>query len=160
MKKIKNSKAHSRNVNTWSNSNRESHLLREYAKLSYDQLMREEMYGNPAHFSAPAGPEENDPIGVPVVLYNNDGEIIAFVSAEMKYDENGKPRSCYVESEVLHDTIDRVDKIGFLSPLPSYGIPTDEGEDAFIEAHIVASNKSGILDEIRLQIKGMRSTRR
>jgi hypothetical protein len=130
MKKIKNSKAHSRNVNTWSNSDRESQLLREYAKLSYDQLMREEMKGNPAHYSALAASKEHEPIGVPVVLFNSKDEIIAFVSAESEYDDDGIPRSCSVETE--ENIAAAAASVGWLSPIPSYGIPIEGGEDAFI----------------------------
>ena len=149
MQKIKNNRKAFRKK---TNSDRESQLLREYAKLSYDQLMREEMYGNPAHYSALAASKEHEPIGVPVVLFNSKDEIIAFISAESEYDDDGIPRSCIVETE--ENIAAAAASVGWLSPIPSYGIPIEGGEDAFIEAHIVVSRKRGILDEMRRDIKG------
>jgi hypothetical protein len=149
MKKIKKIKTHSKTVNACSKS--DSHLLREYAKLCYDQLMREEMHGNPGQSSALAGSKEHVP-GVPVVVFNSKGDIISFVSVETKYDENGIPRSCFVKME--EDIAAAADSVGWLSPIPSYGIPVEGGEDAFIEAHIEVSRKRGILDDMRRDIKG------
>jgi hypothetical protein len=145
MKKIK--RVHSKTVNTCSKS--DSDLLREYAKLSYDQLMREEMNGNPGQSSS--GSKEHEP-SVPVVLFNSNGDIISFVSVETKFDENGIPRSCIVQTE--EDIVAAADSVGWLSPIPSYGIPIEGGEDAFIEAHVEVSRRRVILDDMRRDIKG------
>ena len=149
MKKIKKSKTHSKTVNACSKS--DSHLLREYAKLCYDQLMREAMYGVPGQSSVLAGSKEHEP-GIPVVLFNSAGDILSFVSVETQCDENGIPRSCVVETE--KDIVAAAENVGWLSPLLSYGIPVAGGEDAFIEAHIEVSRKRGILDDMRRDIKG------
>lgn len=147
MKKIK--KTHSKVVNPCSKS--DSNLLREYAKLCYDRLMREEMHGNPGQSSALADLKEHEP-GQPVVLFNSKGDIISFISVETKYDENGVPNSCFVKTE--EDIAAAAATLGWLSPIPSYGIPIEGGEDAFIEAHVEVSRKRGILDDMRRDIKG------
>jgi len=72
----------------------------------------------------------------------------------VKYGENGKPTPYSVESEGLYMTMDKVDGVRWLAPIPSYGIPIEGGEDAFIAAHVEVSRKRGILDQMRRDISG------
>ena len=80
------------------------------------------------------------------------GDILSFVSVEVKRDENGVPCSSMVNTE--ENIAAAAAHVGWLSPIPSYGIPIGMGEDAFLEAHIEVSRKRGVLDGMRRDIKG------